>query len=60
MPNKNRKNLVTYALAGSCALAKHFYPNRHNVTSDFKSNLICKEKLDKNEEEYLITYQSEE
>ncbi|KAI1429223.1 RNA interference and gene silencing protein [Xylaria sp. FL1777] len=41
-------------------LEEHFLPSKHNIATDFRSNMISRDELDVKEDEYIITYRSEE
>ncbi|KAI0902933.1 putative RNA interference and gene silencing protein [Ustulina deusta] len=41
-------------------LEEHFLPRKYNIATDFKSNLISRDELDVKEEDYIVTYRSEE
>ncbi|RYC61800.1 hypothetical protein CHU98_g4419 [Xylaria longipes] len=41
-------------------LEEHFLPQKQNIAADFKSNLISRDELDVKEDEYIVTYRSEE
>ena len=40
-------------------LEEHLIPQGYNVATDFKSNLISKEELDQQNEEFIVTYRFE-
>jgi eukaryotic translation initiation factor 2C len=41
-------------------LEEHFLPHGHSIATDFKSNLISRNELDLEKDEYIVTYRSEE
>ena len=41
-------------------LEEHFVPHGHNIATDFKSNLISRDELELEEEEYVVTYRGDD
>jgi hypothetical protein len=41
-------------------IKEHFSKYKNNITTDYKSNLICRSELSINEEGYLVQYRSED
>ncbi|KAJ8132328.1 hypothetical protein O1611_g1296 [Lasiodiplodia mahajangana] len=41
-------------------LEDYFLPYKHDIATDFKSNLICRHELDVRDDDYIVTYRPEE
>ncbi|KAI3335386.1 RNA interference and gene silencing protein [Ustulina deusta] len=41
-------------------LEEHFLPHGHNIATDFKSNLISRDKLDLQNDKYIVAYRAED